>query len=620
MKFKHTLFLQLLLIFTALIVKAGPNTDTIKDPNATYFSDDMVASRLDDLAASLLFKGKMFYADTATLNVFKYKPGDIPQFTEEQYKERFKKMNINSPFPYVYNEDVKKFIDLYVNKKRTLTSRLLGLAAYYFPLFEETLDKYNLPLELKYLAVIESALNPTAISRAGAAGLWQFMFNTGKLYGLEVSSYVDDRYDPYKATIAACEHFSDLYKIYNDWALVLAAYNAGAGNVNRAIRRAGGEMDYWTVRKYMPRETQSYVPVFIAASYVLSHASEHNLYPVYPEYLYIKTDTITVSEKITFEQLSEALNIPLEEIISLNPTFKKNVVPASSEKTYMVKLPYDRIGEFIANEKEIYGFKTLEQLIKEDYMSRNNIKPVYTESHTVRKGESLGAISRKYGCSISELQKWNRLKGTAIHPGQKLVVTQEKPEVILPKPPQNTVKEYYTVSKNETLRDVAKKYECSVDNIRLWNSIKNLNVTPGQQLVIHIPVLEPVKELNMLETQASIEQQTDTTVVMTPPNTIKPLDNKTTEAPHNPAVTVQVQAPAPADTVHSQVSEVSKQEIKTENKPKYIYHTVQKGDTLWNIAQRYESVTVDDIKKLNSLKNNNLRLGQKLKLPVKDKS
>ncbi|OQA00313.1 MAG: Membrane-bound lytic murein transglycosylase D precursor [Bacteroidetes bacterium ADurb.Bin408] len=612
MKLKCIFFLQLL-VFTSFIAKARPNTDSIKDPDTTDINDDLIVSRLDDLAASMLFKGKMFYADTASLNVFKYKPDEIPQFTEEKYKASIKKMNINSPFPYVYNEDVRKFIELYVYKKRGLTSRLLGLAAYYFPLFEETLDKYNLPLELKYLAVIESALNPTAISRAGAAGLWQFMFNTGKLYGLEVSSYVDDRYDPYKATIAACEHFVDLYKIYNDWALVLAAYNAGAGNVNKAIRRAGGEMDYWTVRKYMPRETQSYVPVFIAASYVLSHASEHNLYPVYPEYLYIKTDTITVSEKITFEQLSEALNIPMDEIISLNPTFKKYVVPASLEKNYVVKLPYDKIGEFIANEKEIYSFKTLEQLIKEDYMARNNIKPVYTESHTVRKGESLGVISRKYGCTISELQKWNRLKGTAIHPGQKLIVTQEKPEIILPKPPQNTIKEFYTVEKNDNLRNIAQKYSCTVDNIRLWNSIKNLNITPGQQLVIHIPVLEPVKELNMLETQAAIEQQIDTTLTLASPVTAK-----TAEPPHT---TVAVEVQTPADTVHTELAgQIPSPKSNTENNPKYIYHTVQKGDTLWNIAQRYESVTVEDIKKLNSLKDNNLRLGQKLKLPVKDKS
>jgi len=590
------------------------NTDTIKDVSVVkYFSDDLVAARLDELATSVLFAGKNFYADTATLNIYKFKSTDVPQYTDEQYKAYFKKMSANSPFPFVYNEDVRKFIDLYSQKRRPLTSRLLGLAAYYFPLFEEKLDKYNLPLELKYLAVIESALNPVATSRAGASGLWQFMYGTGKMYGLEVSSYVDDRCDPYKATTAACEHFVDLYKIYNDWALVLAAYNAGSGNVNKAIRRAGGEMDYWKVRKFMPRETQSYVPVYIAAAFVLSHAAEYNLYPVYPEYLYIKTDTVTISEKISFEQISEALNIPVAELISLNPSFKKNVIPACSERQYQIKLPYERIGEFIANENEIYNFKTLDQLIKEDYAARNNIKPVYTESHTVKKGESLGQIARKYSCTISELQKWNKIKNSNIHPGQKLIVSNAPPanQVVLPKPPVNTTTESYTVGANETLRDIAKKYDCSVDNLRLWNNISNLNLTKGQLLTIHIPIIEPVKDINMLETTAKVEPVKEQKTPEVKADVHKVLSEQLTVS------SVDTHATSP-DTALV-VEEVKNKEISKEPAPKYIFHVVQKGDTLWNIAQRYHSVTVEDIKRINSLKGSNLRLGQKLKLPVKDK-
>ncbi len=599
---KHTLFILILFFFIHnFSIATQKNTDTIKEVSPVpYFSDDLVAAQLDALALSVLFNGKNFYGDTLTLNKYHFKADDIPQYTDEQYKHLFEKMNVNSPFPFVFNEDVRRYIDLYTQKKRTLTSRLLGLAAYYFPLFEEKLDMYNLPLELKYLAVIESALNPVAVSKAGAAGLWQFMFNTGKLYGLEVSSYVDDRYDPYKATTAACEHFIDLYKIYNDWALVLAAYNAGAGNVNRAIRKAGGVMDYWTIRKFMPRETQNYVPIYIAASFVLSHAAEHNLYPVYPAYLFTKTDTVTIKEKIDFKQISEAINIPFDELVSLNPCFKKNVIPASPDKTYQIVLPYNKIGEFLSNEEEIYKFKTLEQLIQEDYAARNNVKTFYASEHTVKKGESLGIISRKYACTVNEIMKWNNMKSTHIHPGQRLKVGESQAAISLPKPPTNTSTEYYSVNTNENLRDVAEKYNCTVDNLRLWNNIKNLNITQGQQLLIHIPVLEPLKDLNIVEELANIENNMDE-------DNNYDISDATEDINKNATDTIKT-------------SDINKTTTLKQEEKKYIYHTVQKGDTLWNIAQRYSSVTVEDIKRLNMLKNNNLKPGQKLKLPVKDKS
>jgi len=603
-----TLFLFSNTIFSANI----KNTDTIKEVSTTvkYFNDDIVAARLDELAVSVLFKGKNIYADTSALNIHKFKPSDVPQYTDEQYRAYFKKMSALSPFPFTYNEDVRKFIDLYAQKRRPLTSRLLGLAAYYFPLFEEKLDKYNLPLELKYLAVIESALNPVAVSRAGASGLWQFMYNTGKLYKLEVNSYVDDRIDPFKATTAACELFVDLYKVYNDWALVLAAYNSGSGSVNKAIRKAGGAMDYWTIRKFMPRETQSYVPVYIAAAFVLSHAAEFNLYPVYPGYLFTKTDTVTIKEKISFDQISEALNIPVEELVSLNPCFKKNIIPSCNDLQYKIKLPYNKVGEFVVNENEIYNFKTLDQLIKEDYAARNNIKSVYTESHTVKKGETISTVARKCACTVDEIKKWNKLKSATVHPGQKLIVSNSTPQIVLPKPPTNTTNEFCVVGSNETLRDIAKKHECTVDNLRLWNNIRNLDIAQGQQLVIHIPIIEPVKETNILETTAAVEVPAEKTEIV---ETKAVAPSKKTETS---AVAINETKDSVSDTSNIKV-EVPKQEVKKEAHSKYVLHVVQKGDTLWNIAQRYNIVSVEDIKKLNSLKDSILKPGQKLKLPVK---
>jgi len=594
---------QLFIIFfslynlNAFCVVNNKNTDTLKHVSeAKYFSDDQVAARLDELATSILFSGKNFYADTAKLNIYNFKPDEVPQYTDAEYEKFINQLNIRSPFPFVYNEDVKRYINLYAFKRRMLTSRMLGLAEYYFPLFEEKLDMFNLPLELKYLAVIESALNPVAVSRAGASGLWQFMHGTGKIYGLEVTSFTDDRYDPLKATIAACEHFVDLYNIYNDWALVLAAYNAGSGTVNRAIRKSGGSKDYWKIRTFMPKETQNYVPTYIGVALVMTYAAEHNLYPIYPGNLYIKTDTLTIQRKITFEQISEALSMPIGEIISLNPIFKNKVIPSCDEKKYVLKLPYNKVGEFLANEEEIYNFKTLDQLIKEDYATRNNIKPIAnTSTHIVKKGETLSMIARNYGCTVKDIQSWNNMKSTVINTGQKLVVSKTVPKTIpTPKPPVNTIKETHIVENNETLRNVSQKYNCSVDNIRLWNNITNLNLKQGQELVIHIPVTDTTtstSEINFAEIlEIDLDKNTNNTV-----NT---------------------------DTAYSE--NINPNNIIDNNKQgnniQYIYHVVQKGDTLWNISQRYEQVTIDDIKKLNNLKENDLIPGQKLKLPVKDKS
>jgi len=286
-----------------------------------FVEDDPVVSMLDSLANLKIFHDNEFPKTHDYQNWRDYSDTDIPYFPDSVYRERIAVMNDQSPFEYVYNTEVRKFIELYAYRKRSLTARIIGLAQIYFPLFEEQLDKYNMPLELKYLAVIESALNPTANSRAGAKGLWQFMYGTGKVYGLKVTSYVDDRYDPYKATKAACEHLSDLYDIYGNWSLALAAYNSGAGNVNKAIRRSGGVKNFWAIHNYLPRETRSYVPAFIAASYVMAYATEHKIQPVDPGILYYEVDTVTVNKPLTFDQISEMLNIPLDEIAFLNPSF-----------------------------------------------------------------------------------------------------------------------------------------------------------------------------------------------------------------------------------------------------------------------------------------------------------
>jgi membrane-bound lytic murein transglycosylase D len=237
---------------------------------------------------------------------------DVPNYSDEIYEQRIGK--IYSPIPLVYNEEVKKYIDLYAFKRRGLTSRVMGLSELYFPLFEEILDKEGLPMEFKYLSIVESALNPIAVSKMGATGLWQFMYNTGKMYNLKIDSYYDERMDPIKATHAACRYFKNMYDIYGDWLLVIAAYNCGPGNVNKAIRRSGGKTNFWEIAKFLPAETRGYVPAFIAVTYVMNYASEHQIFPVQPAYNYFEVDTLAVDKSVSLKKISAAVNFPLDVI------------------------------------------------------------------------------------------------------------------------------------------------------------------------------------------------------------------------------------------------------------------------------------------------------------------
>ena len=305
--------------YNSYAIPYTPVNDTVIKQE--MIKDDPIVAMLDSLANLKFWGSYEFITDTLTLNTKKYNKDEIPEFNDSVYEKRIARLNRETPFELVYNKDVHRWIDLYAKSRRDLTSRMLGLAELYFPLFEEQLDKYDIPLEIKYLAIVESALNPSARSRAGAKGLWQFMYRTGKLYKLKVTSLVDERCDPYKSTVAACQHLSDLYDIYHDWSLVLAAYNSGAGNVNKAIRRSGNKKNYWLIQYRLPRETRGYVPAFIAVTYLMNYATEHNLYPVKPKVFNHEIDTVTVKQALSFEQISEMLSIPEDELKFLNPSF-----------------------------------------------------------------------------------------------------------------------------------------------------------------------------------------------------------------------------------------------------------------------------------------------------------
>ncbi len=301
------------------------------------------------------------------LSYYDFDNDSVPAYLDTTYRERIEKMDTRSPFSFRYNEEVRKMIYFYGERKPQMISQALATKELYFPLFEEMLDKYQLPQELKYLAIVESALNPKARSRAGAMGLWQFMPGTGRMYGLHSNSRIDDRMDPYKATEAACQHFVDLYQIYQDWNLVLAAYNAGPGNVNKAIKRSNGATDFWTIQQYLPRETRAYVPAFIAVNYFMNYPEAHNIEAREGEQIsYFETDTIYIRDEISFAQISDWLDLDMATIKKLNPQYRRDYIPAATTKSRILTLPIDKIGVFILNQDLIISGISREKLLREE--------------------------------------------------------------------------------------------------------------------------------------------------------------------------------------------------------------------------------------------------------------
>jgi membrane-bound lytic murein transglycosylase D len=454
------------------------------------WKDSPVVAMLDSLAHLKYYGKRAYITDRDSLNIYNFPIDYVPTYPDSVLAARLDSLNGLTTIKLAYNKSVRNYIQLYTIKKRGLSARILGLAEIYFPMFEEHLDRFDIPLEMKYLAVVESALNPSAGSRAGAKGLWQFMYGTGKVYGLKVTSLIDERYDPYQATIAACEHMNDLYDIYGDWALVMAAYNSGAGNVNKAIRRAGGIRSYWAIWPYLPRETRGYVPAFTAVYYTMTHAAEHNIFPVHPGILHQDIDTVTVHDVLSFDQINEMLGIPMDQIKLLNPLYKKEVIPYEEDENYVLRLPKEYIGDFINNEQELYSYKT-KKGIERDKLLADIKKAQERTVHVVRSGENLGLIARRYHVYVSQIKAWNNMRGSTIYPGQRLIVypsAKYSPKSVSSKTataststaPSGT----HTVRSGENLGLIAKKYGCSVNDIKRWNNLSKSTIQPGQKLKV----------------------------------------------------------------------------------------------------------------------------------------
>ncbi len=457
-------------------------------------SDSIVTSKqikeLDSKLLEIMMTNDMYdYMHDAILSSNDSLPFE-PTIPTEVLKERLSALNASTPFRVEYNPELERVIAKYLKRNTAYMEKVMTLSDYYFPMIESILDKHDIPLEMKYLAIVESALNPKAKSRAGATGMWQFMYGTGKNYGLEVSSYVDERMDPIKATEAACKYLKALYAIYGDWDLVLAAYNSGPGNVNKAIKRSGGITNYWNLRNYLPRETANYVPAFQATMYIYQYAKEHGYRPGAACFKRIETDTLVVKEKLSLERLAQFLDEDLETLQFLNPSYKLDIVPVVPGKTSIIRLPREAANTFVLKEEEVYAFvnpRPAQQSNETTLATATATAPIVSApttskqrvTYTVRSGDFLGKIAERYSVGVSELRAWNNLRSNNLKVGQRLVIHTNQSTTVLNKEVKNA--KTHTVKSGDSFWKIARKYGLTIDTLKRLNP-QAAQLTPGLKL------------------------------------------------------------------------------------------------------------------------------------------
>lgn len=618
---------------------------------ATFVHDE-IAACVDSLWMKELTDQDV-YADLSTFikGVDLDEKVDYPELSTELLKERLKEMDARSPFNIEYNPGLENLIKSFLKNRKKSFERQMAVSEYYFPVFEEALARKNVPLEIKYLAIVESALNPKAVSRVGATGLWQFMLQTGKEYNLNVDSYVDERSDILKSSEAAAQYMVNMHRIFGDWELVLASYNSGAGNVAKAIRRSGGKQNFWNIKNYLPKETQAYVPAFLATMYIYEYHKEHGIVPNRAIVKHFQTDTIMVKKQMSFKQISDLVDIPVSQLQLLNPSYKMNVIPVYSSKPHFLRLPKDKIGIFTSNEDKIYAyiqyesekrerpFETTRWASRKDSTSSKAVASTdyksKTKFHTVKRGESLGAISNKYGVSVAELKSWNNLRSNTIGYGKKLKIRTIEKVKMLPSEVKPLVEkedntaiasnekaepaeapEFYTVQKGDNLNSIAKKFGVTVAELKELNNMEDTNVMLDTKLKIikgeNVEVAElkeTTKTSNYYIVQkgdnlGSIAKKQDVTVAE-----IQELnDLKDTNVKLGAKLLILKES-----------NKSSKEEViaAAKTSTKNSLYLVQKGDSLFKIAQKYPGITVSDIKKWNGISGNELKPGMKLKISGK---
>jgi membrane-bound lytic murein transglycosylase D len=535
------------------------------------------------------------------------------EFSTELFKERLQKLDDKSPFNIEYNIGLENIVKGFLKNRKKAHERLLAISQYYFPMFEDALAKYNIPLEVKYLAIVESALNPKAKSRVGATGLWQFMYGTGLNYNLHVNSYIDERSDPLKATEAACKYLSGMYNIFHDWDLVLASYNCGPGNVTKAIRRSGGKQNYWNIRKNLPQETAGYLPLFLATMYVFEYHKEHGIADLKTPVNYFATDTIRIKNQLSFDQISKLIDIPVAELAFLNPSYKLNVIPVIENKNNYIRLPLDKIAVFTSNEDKIYFYANYESSLREKPAVEDPNRVRYItryKFYKVKKGDNLSEIANRYNVSVNDIKHWNHLRKNKVPKGRNLKIKftekiQSEAVAVAPIPENTiisvdstarentkteiatneyvykvekvvTVKEVvrkHKVKKGDYLGDIANKYDVSIEEIIKWNKLKKNTLPKGR-------VLKIITKENVVRT-------------------VRKKELKTTEIKN--------------EAIVDENNETNKTNAETEStdNQKVIIHTVMESDKILNICKQYHA-TLKQIKKWNNLKDYKLIPGEKL--------
>ena len=461
-------------------------TNKGKDTSIVVDSSIVAPQSLDEDIDSLLNNWQIHFSSTDD----NCAQGPNVAYSDSVYMQRL--YNLPTEMELSFNPVVKSYIEMYSKRRRDLVSYMLSIGHYYYPMFEEALARHGLPLELKFLPVIESALNPVAVSRMGATGLWQFMLRTGKQYNLEVNSLVDERRDPYKSTEAAASFLKDLYNIYGDWNLVIAAYNCGPGNVNKAIARSGGVRDYWAIYYNLPRETRGYVPAFIAATYIMNYSNEHFICPKETSSNFMLLDTIHVADEIHFQQISDILEIPIEDLRRYNPQFKLDIIPGN-HKPYALVLPTNNMYAFIDKRDEIKNhnkslhFTHRTQTLTDQYagtVTNGNFVNTY---YRVKKGDNLGAIAQRNRTTVSRLQRMNNMRSTRLSVGQRLIVKQTakpievKEQLTSSGELKNT---YYRIRRGDTLGALAGKYGTTVAQLQHMNGMNSSRLSIGKNIVV----------------------------------------------------------------------------------------------------------------------------------------
>lgn len=663
--FSMTIFAQ-----DSMIIKPVIKISYLDSIKATFVNDNL-ASCVDSLWMKELTSLDLYNdleTDIKTINLDQNVEYELPT---ELLKARLKEMDAKSPFNIEYNQGLENIIKSFLKNRKKSYERLMAISEYYFPLFEAALAKQNVPLEIKYLAVVESALNPKAVSRVGATGLWQFMYQTGKQYNLNIDSYVDDRSDPLKSSEAAAQYMTNMYKIFGDWDLVLASYNSGPGNVAKAIRRSGGQQNYWNIRKNLPQETQGYVPAFLATMYIYEYHKEHGINPNRAIIKHFETDTIMIKKQLSFKQISALLDIPVAELQLLNPQYKLNVIPAYNDQNHYLRLPSEKIAVFTSNEDKIYAYAQYEldqrerpfssqlALASNDSISGNDVTNTKIKYHKVRKGDTLSEIANRYDVTIAELKKWNRLKSSKAPLGVNLkiktngAIASNNPKEKVNKTTESgiatsiasseensgkvykeekvvsykDVTKFYKVKSGDNLGEISDKYNVSVAEIKKWNKLKGNNISVGEKLkiVTNERVVTTVKKEVKTEGIASTEKQNKVQKTEVAQNDtdfyiVQEGDNLGIIAKKNNISvedlkkwnnlsdnTIQLESKLKIADISNEI----KIEKPVSSEIKNVEYTVQKGDNLGNIASK-NGVAVSDLKIWNNLPDDNLQLGAKI--------